>query len=63
MRGALPADQLAAFAMAGDRDGVGEQIAAYREAGLDGLIAVLPDVHDVETVALAGEVVAAATRD
>jgi F420-dependent oxidoreductase-like protein len=63
IRDALPAEQLASFAMAGDPDGVGEQIAAYRDAGLDGLIVVLPDVHDVETVALAGEVVAAATRD
>jgi F420-dependent oxidoreductase-like protein len=44
--------------MAGDPDGVGEQVQEFLDAGLDGLTIVLPDVHDVETVALVGETLA-----
>jgi alkanesulfonate monooxygenase SsuD/methylene tetrahydromethanopterin reductase-like flavin-dependent oxidoreductase (luciferase family) len=62
MRDRMPEDRLRAVVMAGDRDEVGEQIAAYREAGLDGLIVNMPDVHDLEAVAQAGEVLEAATR-
>jgi F420-dependent oxidoreductase-like protein len=58
----MPEDRLRALAIAGDRDEVGEQIAAYLEAGLDGLIVNMPDVHDLEAVTLAGEVLNAATR-
>ena len=37
-----------------------EQLAAHREAGLDGLIVNMPHVHDLEAVAAAGEVLSAA---
>jgi F420-dependent oxidoreductase-like protein len=40
--------------MAGDPDEVIEQAEAFREAGIEGLTLSLPDVHDLETVALAG---------
>jgi alkanesulfonate monooxygenase SsuD/methylene tetrahydromethanopterin reductase-like flavin-dependent oxidoreductase (luciferase family) len=62
MREHMPEDRLRALALAGDRDEIGEQVAAYRDAGLDGLIVNMPDVHDLEAVALAGEVLEAATR-
>jgi F420-dependent oxidoreductase-like protein len=44
----------------GDPDGVGEQLAAHREAGLDGVIVNMPQVGDLETVAQAGRTLAAA---
>jgi F420-dependent oxidoreductase-like protein len=53
-------ERLAAFAIAGDPDGVAEQVAAHLDAGLDGLVVSMVDVHDPETVALAGEVLAKA---
>jgi alkanesulfonate monooxygenase SsuD/methylene tetrahydromethanopterin reductase-like flavin-dependent oxidoreductase (luciferase family) len=53
-------ERLPMMAIAGDRDAVGEQVAAFIDAGLDGLIVNIPDVHDLETVALAGEVLTAA---
>jgi alkanesulfonate monooxygenase SsuD/methylene tetrahydromethanopterin reductase-like flavin-dependent oxidoreductase (luciferase family) len=40
--------------MAGDPDGVAEQAAAFIHAGIEGLTLTIPDVHDLETVALAG---------
>jgi F420-dependent oxidoreductase-like protein len=62
LRERMPEDRLRAVVIAGDRDAVGEQIAAYLEAGLDGLVVNMPDVHDLEAVGLAGEVLHAATR-
>jgi F420-dependent oxidoreductase-like protein len=62
LRERMPEDRLRAVVIAGDRDAVGEQIAAYLEAGLDGLVVNMPDVYDLEAVALAGEVLHAATR-
>jgi F420-dependent oxidoreductase-like protein len=62
IRERIPEERLKAVILAGDPDSVGEQIAAYREAGLDGLIVNMPDVHDLEAVALAGRVLEAATR-
>jgi F420-dependent oxidoreductase-like protein len=56
----VPEERLAAVVIAGDPDGVAEQVAAHLEAGLDGLVVNMPDVHDLETVALAGEVLATA---
>ena len=50
---ACPQDRLAT-AMTGDPDTVAEQAAAYADAGIEGLTVVLPDAHDLETVALAG---------
>jgi F420-dependent oxidoreductase-like protein len=48
-------ERLAGFAIAGDPDAIGEQVAAHLDAGLDGLVVNMPDVHDLEMVALAGE--------
>jgi len=48
-------ERLAGFVIAGDPDAVGEQVAAHLDAGLDGLVVNMPDVHDLEMVALAGE--------
>jgi F420-dependent oxidoreductase-like protein len=60
LRQHIPADRFDALIIAGDRDEIGEQLTAHREAGLDGIIVNMPDVHDLEAVALAGEAVAAA---
>jgi F420-dependent oxidoreductase-like protein len=43
----------------GDPDAVGEQVAALLGTGLDGLIFNMPDADDLDTVALAGETLAA----
>jgi F420-dependent oxidoreductase-like protein len=48
-------ERLAGFVIAGDPDAIGEQVAAHLDAGLDGLVVNMPDVHDLELVALAGE--------
>jgi F420-dependent oxidoreductase-like protein len=49
----LPENRLAAV-LAGDPDGVAEQAAAFIDAGIEGLTLTIPDVHDLETVELAG---------
>ena len=49
-----------AIVLFGDPDSVGEQLAAHREAGLDGVIVNMPQVGDLEKVALAGRTLAAA---
>jgi F420-dependent oxidoreductase-like protein len=51
----IPEERLRAVMMAGDPDGVGEQVQALLDAGLDGIVVNMPDVHDLESVALAGE--------
>jgi F420-dependent oxidoreductase-like protein len=48
-----------AMAFAGDPDSIGEQAQEYLAAGLDGFTIVLPDVYDLETVALVGETLGA----
>src|SRR3954463_7666794 len=48
-----------AQAFVGDPDSVAEQAQAYLDAGLDGITISMPDVHDLETVALAGETLGA----
>jgi F420-dependent oxidoreductase-like protein len=48
-------ERLASFVIAGEPDAVAEQVAAHLDAGLDGLVVNMPDVHDLEMVALAGE--------
>jgi F420-dependent oxidoreductase-like protein len=42
--------------LVGGPDEVGEQVRAFLDAGLDGLIFNLPDAHDLDRVKLAGEV-------
>src|SRR3954452_1179085 len=48
-----------AQAFAGEPDEVAEQVQAYLDAGLDGITISMPDVHDTEMVALAGETLGA----
>jgi alkanesulfonate monooxygenase SsuD/methylene tetrahydromethanopterin reductase-like flavin-dependent oxidoreductase (luciferase family) len=48
-------DRFDDVALFGDPDSVTEQIAAHREAGLDGIIVNMPYVHDLDAVALAAE--------
>lgn len=48
-------ERLSAMVMAGDADEIGEQAQAYLEAGIEGLTIMIPDVHDLETLALAGD--------
>jgi F420-dependent oxidoreductase-like protein len=42
------------YVVAGDPDAVCEQVAAYLDAGLDGLVFNMHDAHDLEPVRLAG---------
>jgi F420-dependent oxidoreductase-like protein len=53
--GYLPPERLAMMAMVGDPDEIAEQASAFLDAGLDGLTFSIPDVHDLETVALIGQ--------
>lgn len=48
-----------AQAFVGEPSEVAEQVQAYLDAGLDGITITLPDVHDIETVKLAGETLGA----
>jgi alkanesulfonate monooxygenase SsuD/methylene tetrahydromethanopterin reductase-like flavin-dependent oxidoreductase (luciferase family) len=43
------------FVLAGDPDSLAEQTQAYLDAGIEGLTLSLPDVHDLEAVALVGK--------
>jgi F420-dependent oxidoreductase-like protein len=62
LRQHMPAEIFDAVVLAGDRDGLAEQIAAHREAGLTGIIVNMPEVSDLDQVQAAGEVLAAAMR-
>ncbi len=53
-RTGMPEERLNTTVMAGDPDGIAEQAAAFADAGIEGLTMTIPDVHDLETVALAG---------
>jgi F420-dependent oxidoreductase-like protein len=57
---AVMGDRFDGMVLYGDADGVAEQLAAHRAAGLDGIIVNMPYVHDLEQVALAGAVLSAA---
>jgi F420-dependent oxidoreductase-like protein len=48
-------ERMRAMAIAGDPDGVGEQVQTLMDAGIEGLTIRLTDVHDLEVVARAGE--------
>jgi F420-dependent oxidoreductase-like protein len=52
-------EQYRAYALVGTPDMVAEQARAYLDAGLDGLFFNLPDVYDLEAVALAGTTLSA----
>ena len=49
-----------AYVVAGDPDAVCEQVGAYLDAGLDGLVFNMYDAQDLEPVRLAGETLTAA---
>jgi F420-dependent oxidoreductase-like protein len=53
-------ERAAAVVLSGDRDGLAEQLAAHREAGLTGLIVNMPEAHDLGQVKAAGEILAKA---
>jgi alkanesulfonate monooxygenase SsuD/methylene tetrahydromethanopterin reductase-like flavin-dependent oxidoreductase (luciferase family) len=48
------------YLVAGDPDTVAERIAAYRDVGVDGMVVNMPEVADLDAVALAGETLRAA---
>jgi F420-dependent oxidoreductase-like protein len=52
-------DRLAMNGLVGDPDEVAEQAQPFLDAGLDGLTFSMPQVHDLEQVALAGETLSA----
>jgi F420-dependent oxidoreductase-like protein len=52
-------DRSRAGAFYGEPSEVAEQVQAYLDAGLDGITITLPDVHDIDTVKLAGETLGA----
>jgi F420-dependent oxidoreductase-like protein len=51
-------DEVLATAMVGGPERVAEQVAELRDAGAEGLTVTLPDMHDLDTVRLAGETLA-----
>ena len=62
LRQHLPADRFDALVIAGDPGEIAEQVAAHREAGLDGIIVNMPQSGDLEAIKLAGETLSAAMR-
>ena len=54
MRRAGIPEQRLAMAIAGDPDEVAERAQAYADVGIEGMTISIPDVHDLETVELAG---------
>jgi F420-dependent oxidoreductase-like protein len=59
-RANLPEERRRMVLTLGDPDEVGEQVQALLDAGLDGLVVHLPNPHDLDVVALAGETLTAA---
>ena len=53
------AERLQAMGFIGDPGEVAEQVQALLDVGLDGVTLTMPDVHDLETVALAGDTLGA----
>jgi F420-dependent oxidoreductase-like protein len=58
-RAQIPEERARMTLTVGDPDEVAEKIGALLGAGLDGLVFNLPDAHDLETVTLAGQTLAA----
>jgi alkanesulfonate monooxygenase SsuD/methylene tetrahydromethanopterin reductase-like flavin-dependent oxidoreductase (luciferase family) len=59
LRDAGQGDRLEMNGLVGDPDEVAEQAQPFLDAGLDGLTFSMPQVHDLEQVALAGETLSA----
>ena len=51
----LPEERARMLAMAGGPEAIAEQTQAFLDVGIEGLTLSIPDVHDLETVALVGE--------
>ena len=58
-RGMAPA-RYRGYVVAGDPDSVCEQVAAYFDAGLDGMVFNMHDAQDLEPVRLAGKTLSTA---
>jgi F420-dependent oxidoreductase-like protein len=54
-----PEDRVRTMGLVGGPDAIAEQVQTFLDAGLDGVTFSIYDVHDLETVALAGETVGA----
>jgi F420-dependent oxidoreductase-like protein len=54
----LDEERVRSSMITGDPDAVREQVAAFLDAGLDGMLISLPDAHDLESVELAGQTLA-----
>ena len=54
-----PAERIETMGLVGGPDSIAEQVQGFLDAGLDGVTFSIYDVHDLETVALAGETVGA----
>ena len=54
----LDPDRIRGSFITGDPDSVLEQVDAFLEAGLDGMLISLPDAHDLEPIELAGRTLA-----
>jgi F420-dependent oxidoreductase-like protein len=54
-RSGISEERLRTLVMAGDADSLAEQTQAFLDVGIEGLTIRIPDVHDLETVALVGE--------
>jgi F420-dependent oxidoreductase-like protein len=61
-RGTLP-DRVRQFMTVGDPGAVAERMAAYRAVGVDGMVVNLPELADLDAVALAGETLRTAFPD
>jgi alkanesulfonate monooxygenase SsuD/methylene tetrahydromethanopterin reductase-like flavin-dependent oxidoreductase (luciferase family) len=54
----LSPESVATSFITGDPDSVLEQVDAYLDAGVDGMLFSLPDAHDLEPIELAGRALA-----
>ena len=54
----VPEERIELMGIIGDPDEIGEHVQRLLDAGLDGITFSIPDVHDLETVALVGETLA-----
>lgn len=55
-RGGMDPARLKAMSLVGGPEEIAEAASAYRDVGIEGLTLMIPDAHDLEVVALAGEV-------
>lgn len=54
--GSMDPERMRAMSLVGGPEEIVEQAVAFREVGIEGLTLMVPDAHDEEVVALAGEV-------